>query len=286
MNAVTFNEPFLGLLGKEYLDCPLIDYSKSVFDIEGKAEIVVDFEKRTFKLPFQTFRVAVRVQSKSSNMLFMTYPVNASVEDQHGPGNMTVVFVYYPELRGISKKIFLAQYWLVECTNPNRKGMIIADCNTELREQLSLGDAKGFKVIPSEDGVEVLAAITTVMLNLCSDFNNPSLYLCKRLPSSPKGRSVEWQKAREHYVLIHKSHSANRKISAGIGPIHDGSTIDRVAHARRAHSRLLSSPRYKAKRGQRIWVQSAWVGPKEWSDHSGQIYKIVDRNKDGKIVLP
>lgn len=120
---------------------------------------------------------------------------------------------------------------------------------------------------------------------MCIDFQNPQLYLCKRHPVVPSGKSIHWQKCREHYVLIHKNHSANRKENSDRKVICDGPTIDRCAHARRAHFRLLSSPKFKAKRGQRIWVQSAWVGPKEWSDQSGQIYKIVDR-VDGKLVLP
>ncbi len=113
---------------------------------------------------------------------------------------------------------------------------------------------------------------------LCIDFQNPHFYLAKKCPKRPNGKSVLWEKAREHYVLLHKGHPANNRILSGKQPISDGPMIDRMAHSRRAHYRLLKSPKFKHKQGQRIWIQSAWVGPKEWADTSGQIYKIVERN--------
>ena len=112
---------------------------------------------------------------------------------------------------------------------------------------------------------------------LCMDFCNPHLYLCKKHPPIPAGKSVLWQKAREHYVLLHKTHAANKRESVGKKMIEDGPLVDRIAHSRRAHYRLLRSPKFRHKQGQRIWVQSAWVGPKEWTDRAGQIYRIVER---------
>jgi hypothetical protein len=109
-------------------------------------------------------------------------------------------------------------------------------------------------------------------------FANPHFHVCSKSPPAGKvPRSVEWRKARQHYVLLHKSHEANRKESVGKRVIAGGENPVRAAHSRRAHYRVLRSPKFKHKHGQRVWVASAWVGPREWTDHSGQIYKIVDR---------
>lgn len=112
------------------------------------------------------------------------------------------------------------------------------------------------------------------------DFQNPHLHFTKVSPSNPSGKSIHWVKAREHYVLIHKSHPANKaEAKTNRRMVIDGDTIDRAAHSRRAHYRMLRSPRFRHKIGQRVWVRSAWCGPKEWTDRSGQIYRIVDTNQ-------
>lgn len=106
------------------------------------------------------------------------------------------------------------------------------------------------------------------------DYINPSLHLAKVSPKAD-GRSVEWMKAREHYIFVHKNSPINKKGASG-KDFDPNKEIKRTAHSRIAHYRLLKHPRYKAKRGTLIWVRSTWVGPKEWEDASGQIYKLVD----------
>lgn len=141
-------------------------------------------------------------------------------------------------------------------------------------------DIKSCKIFPKESGAPMLAALCyDWVCKLCIDFYNPHLYLCKTHPPIPQGKSVAWQKAREHFVLLHKSHSANKAEAVGKKVIEDGGTVDRAAHSRRAHFRLLRSPRFRHKQGARVWVKSAWCGPKEWSDRSGQIYKIIEKQE-------
>ena len=89
-----------------------------------------------------------------------------------------------------------------------------------------------------------------------------------------QGKSVEWIKARTHYVLIHKAHPANQKdIQAGAKVKEDDKSMKRQAHSRRAHIRILRSHRFKNKVGQTIRVKACWVGPDTWKQF-GSIYKI------------
>lgn len=118
------------------------------------------------------------------------------------------------------------------------------------------------------------------LFRLSLDFQNPSLHLCRVLPRGSQGRSVEWVRAREHVVLVHKGHPANRR-DVGPGAV-VGEGLQRVAHCRRAHYRMLRSPRFVRKRGSAVWVRSTWVGPTEWRDHSGQIYQICPQREGAK----
>lgn len=47
-------------------------------------------------------------------------------------------------------------------------------------------------------------------------------------------------------------------------------------HARRGHTKLLKSPRYKAAQGRRIVIRPTWVGDPDW-EHQGIRYKVVFR---------
>lgn len=115
------------------------------------------------------------------------------------------------------------------------------------------------------------------ILKLVRDFQNPHFHLCRITPPIPMGKTILWQKQREHYVLLHKNHPANKPDSHG-KIINSEPQVLRIAHSRRAHFRILRSPKFKNKVGQKIWIKSAWIGPKEWTDRSGQIYKIVEPN--------
>ena len=136
-------------------------------------------------------------------------------------------------------------------------------------------DGKGFQVDAENADIRRMICRTWVEM-LAIDFQNPHLQLVKKSPPQVGGKSVEWQKAREHYVFLHKSHGANKKAALGTRPVVEGDTLKRMAHSRRAHFRTLIHPRFGKNQGQRVFVKSSWVGPKEWTDRSGQIYRIVD----------
>jgi hypothetical protein len=95
----------------------------------------------------------------------------------------------------------------------------------------------------------------------------------------PRGRSVEWLAPRSHIVLIHRSCGINNaKFATGSKTettAKYSQSIKKISHARRAHFRILRSPRFIRKIGAKIFVKSTWVGPKEWEDATGQVYKII-----------
>jgi len=45
-------------------------------------------------------------------------------------------------------------------------------------------------------------------------------------------------------------------------------------HGRRGHWRELRADRYGERRGQRVWVRPAWIGPEQW-EAEGQRYRVV-----------
>jgi len=108
--------------------------------------------------------------------------------------------------------------------------------------------------------------------------NSPNNHIVSVHPAQ-EGRSVEWVKARTHYTLISHGHPANdAKVTSGTRVAVDrNAELTRMAHNRRAHQRILRSPRFRYARGKTIWVKATWVGPKEWRDQGGrQIYRILE----------
>jgi hypothetical protein len=102
----------------------------------------------------------------------------------------------------------------------------------------------------------------------------PSNFIASVTPDK-KGKPVEWMKARTHYVILHKAHPANSKqVAVGSTVTRSSESIKRQAHTRRAHARILRSPRFRNKTGQTIYVKATWVGPSEWKENRS-IYRMV-----------
>lgn len=116
----------------------------------------------------------------------------------------------------------------------------------------------------------------TIML-VCYEYFVPHNFMAKVTPDKP-GKSVEWLRAREHYTVIHRHHAANNAAVKEGTKVYDDKHLTRLAHSRRAHTKLLTHPKWTHKRGQRIFVKASWVGPQEWKDTAGQIYTIVPKN--------
>jgi hypothetical protein len=271
MNPITFNEPFAECLddASDALQVPLIDFTITTGSLyEFQAGRVFDPVKRKFLLPFESCRVSLNHDGAKYRCFLMQEESKDEAES-----NKLLVLLH---TKGFDRRLLGVVFWMRKPTSNEAR---ISDDLTIRSEARTLdGRTKKTTIIPRDSDVHrhFVPLVCHFIKAICSDFTNPHLYLCKKHPSVPQGKTVAWQRQREHFVFLHKSHAANKKQSLGMKCIEDGSTVDRAAHSRRAHSRLLSSPKFKHKQGQRVWVRSAWCGPKEWTDRSGQIYRIVE----------
>jgi hypothetical protein len=132
-----------------------------------------------------------------------------------------------------------------------------------------------------QEALDRLVGILIASLEMLSkEYLRPGNHVAKVEPGKP-GKSVQWIQAREHYTVINRNHAANKKgVPRGSMVNQDESKhITRIAHTRRAHDRVLRSDRYKAMRGKTIQISSTWVGPEEWKDSAGQVYRIAKISK-------
>lgn len=283
MNPVTFNAPFVQFLeamdiDSTMLQSPLIQWDASQFVADDSDQLIARYDegpnRGLLRLPFSTFRLSGKLDiTRNQRIDLVVYTSAASDAVQR----RMIVLLHFPEAPGKPTVGYLVRFLVGVEIFPKyqwRCWRLIGGKAVEHIRKTASPDAEAAAiqgVRSAQDFLELIAV----------EFLNPHIHLCYRAPQLPKGRHVSWQKAREHYVLLHKSHAANTRAAIGKKTIHDGATIDRVAHSRRAHFRMLRSPKFKNKQGHRIWVQSAWVGPKEWTDRSGQIYRIVERDGQG-----
>lgn len=122
----------------------------------------------------------------------------------------------------------------------------------------------------------LILAIFTSICWFIREVNLPSNFIAKVAPENKVGKSVEWVRARSHYVLLHKAHPANNKdVKTGSVVAPSALSLKRQAHTRRAHARILRSSRFRHKMGLTIKIKACWVGPDEWKQ-SGSIYKMTD----------
>ncbi len=288
MNLVTFNEP-LKLL------CQSPQLRAKDFEAVCNSPLLVWEERSELDFNVNDFRDAFHIEDGSPRLPFSEFRMSGFYH-YIGPGWQK----FRAWIRQYDNPRKFRLVWMIEETDDSmgdaatRDFLFILDAMPKLNSVGPLPtwimDSYRFNRVsgvidPINNEVDPnhLRSLMLEPLNkLAIDFLNPHFYLCRKYPS-PKGHSVVWQKAREHFVLLHKTHSANRSDHLGKKLVTDGPLIDRMAHSRRAHFRMLKSPKFKHKQGHKIWIQSAWIGPKEWTDRSGQIYQIVDKPK---IVIP
>lgn len=155
-------------------------------------------------------------------------------------------------------------------TTPDGKNMLMS-CR---RGKLFMG--KDTPADVREITKEYSQALFTTLCWFIRESNLPSNFIASVVPDK-KGKSVEWTRARTHYVIINKSHPANNKnVEQGTQVSPDAKDIKRMAHTRRAHTRILRSPFFKNKIGQIIRVKATWCGPSEWKQF-GSIYRMEKR---------
>lgn len=114
-----------------------------------------------------------------------------------------------------------------------------------------------------------------LLLGFYSEYSSPLNFLAS-VTSARSRRTVAWRESSDHYVLLTPNHPANkRNVAAGSQVDHpDGEHPPLSAHWRRAHWRELRDPRFTQKRGVRVPVRQAWVGPDEWKQGTS-IYRMV-----------
>ncbi len=97
-----------------------------------------------------------------------------------------------------------------------------------------------------------------------------------RVSPPPKpGKSIEWQLARTHYVVLTRRQAEHCRATRAAPTAQQ---LQRAAHWRRAHLRRLRSARFTHKQGQLVRVAQAWVGPEEWVGLDRKIYRVVNLN--------
>ena len=285
MNAVTFNDSFLKFCEakngadnkakcRQMAESPLIKWEEPTEEDFKETDFPEAFFPNSCpRLPFERFRVDGFYHYKGPGFVkFKAWVIQDGVKSDNPGFSMSLQIERTEEGKVPTFLLIITAIYI----RPR-----VGDMPPRIRWVWTHFDVEKGIALQQTINTDTLWSIGGEWLQkLCMDFYNPHLYLCKKHPPIPAGKSIQWQKAREHYVLLHKTHAANKREAVGKKTIQDGPLVDRVSHSRRAHFRLLRSPKFRHKQGQRIWVQSAWIGPKEWTDRSGQIYRIVERHNE------
>lgn len=109
------------------------------------------------------------------------------------------------------------------------------------------------------------------LVKTASSHNKRIVEVCPSL-NAPE---MEWLQGRKHFVILSNREAAERSADSEAFKVKACEPITRMAHARRAHLRVLRSPKFRHKMGKRIFVKETWVGPKEWMDKSQSTYKVL-----------
>lgn len=187
----------------------------------------------------------------------------------------------HPNLNGISRQDLNR---MEKALNLRRERLVKAKTSVEAylqsheifkkeKESVIKPLAKTYSEVIQDDASYIFYEVIKV---ICYEYLAPHNFMAVVRPNG-FGRSVEWLKAREHITLIHRHHDANNSTlgEGGLVDADHAKTVKRCAHSRRAHVKVLRSPRFKYKQGQRIFVKASWVGPKQWKDTAGQTYQIL-----------
>lgn len=282
MNPVTFNDSFQPILSAMQIPPPEVAGINKSPLVEWKAaanaKLTLDDTKilvgpdNKWRLPFDKFRVYADLSDYCAAHEITGLDAHTQVKLVIARVRNHTGFVALYESK--SQRGFAG----FRCHEDGKRGALAPFIWCPTKGFLATGhENPNYVTMPSTEAWDqITRRFVTIILLIASDFVNPHLHSVKVAPKLPAGKSIVWQTTRTYYTLIHKSHPANRKESHGTRKIDCEPQILRCAHSRRAHFRLLKSPKFKHKQGQRIWVKSMWVGPKEWEDSTGHIYKIVD----------
>lgn len=291
MNPTTFNDhferglkrisdTFQGLKPQTLLNAPLFYHEDgaTMWDPSEENEYVRD-EVRLLKLPFPTVRLLLKSTDGQNRYTSTTAIIVSRLEPKatKAPypimsiiGNVVeVIDKTQPGKKykgGIQKE--LIAILRTEGTNPGKHTIMGCKLNPKT------GEAQTMEQSPLQEFADYAWEILT---KFAIDALSPANHIAASSPNKPE-RSVEWKKARTHYIILNRSHPANKVGMTGKIEHDQNKAIERIAHARRAHYRLLKSEKFRNKRGKRIFIRSTWIGPKEWEDTKGNIYIIQEPN--------
>lgn len=116
------------------------------------------------------------------------------------------------------------------------------------------------------------------LVNFISLVNHPANHIVVVEPKNPEKRSVQWVMSKSHYLVLHAADAKQAENRQGFTD--STQVLTRSAHNRRAHFRTLNSDRYVHMKGQKIWIRSAWVGPKEWIGSDKKVYRVVGQTAE------
>lgn len=131
------------------------------------------------------------------------------------------------------------------------------------------------------NAIEAAGILRRTVLAMCFDVFSKCCVTVKVSPPPNGGKSVQWVRSREHYLVLPP------KVAAACAMGKRGPTqheITRAAHWRRAHIRTLMSAKFTHKRGQKVPVRHAWVGPVEWMGDDKKVYSLVHLDGKGGVT--
>jgi hypothetical protein len=265
------NRELIPAMQKEFGGWPLVTYNFGDMpsaEVNEKTQKAFNFVDTIFETPFQKFRFYI----------VAPWGKYYGIVERHDKQLRTVAIVEGPDR--LVLKVYL--------NSTSRPG--IADWNSR-----AFSFDSGVEVTEGPYGTKLLdpkrqaALDRTISLLLIAlevvsqEYLRPGNFVA-RVENNKPGKSVVWAKAREHYTIIHRHHEANKKgIPRGALVVSDpNKQLVRIAHSRRAHERVLRSPRFHRDLDgniRKIKIAEQWVGPDEWKDTAGQTYRIIHIGK-------
>lgn len=134
------------------------------------------------------------------------------------------------------------------------------------------GDLRGL-------GREVATRLAGLVLAMCRDFMAND-YALETPAHDPSCKSVQWVQARQCVRLVRRRGLLDEPAEKPQRVVKNSpcsEIIVRSAGWRRGHSRELRAQRFTQKRGQRVPVRQAWVGPKTWGTPGHASYLLISQ---------
>lgn len=136
-------------------------------------------------------------------------------------------------------------------------------------------DLKGRNLgpLPCDKATEGMASLCwNAFWRVIFDSSYPGNHVIRVREKNPHPAKMKWGISKEHYLIIDRKTEGRDVLDVSRSWPEE---IRRAAHRRRAHMRLLSSPKWRNKMGTRVPVRAAWVGPKEWEGSDRKVYKVI-----------